>query len=168
VSAAVLDAEQVALLRHAERGWPGAMIIAYTEAGIRSAKGMQSGGAGWEWHYDTDARGVHGTRRQRLGTPVYDQFGRVHEVNVTWAQIRAAVASLPASTIAGVKTAYDDWHRWRMVDVRPSHPGDPARRWEQPWVEVDPALIRCKESAMGAAVQAAFDLLVPAEELALW
>jgi hypothetical protein len=166
VSPAVLDGEQVALLRHAERGWPGAMIIAYTEAGIRSAKGMQSGGVGWEWHFDTDARGVHGTRRQRLGSPVYDQFGRVHEVNVSWAQIRAAVASLPPSTIAGVKAAYDDWHLWRMRDVRPSFPGDPGRRI--PWVEVDPALLRAKSDAMDAAVQAAFDLLVPAEELVLW
>jgi hypothetical protein len=167
VSGPVLDAEQVALLRHVERGWTGALLIAYPDAGIRGAKERQSGGAGSEWYFDCNAQGIHGTRRHRLAERKPGEYGPVHEVSMTWAQVRAAVTALPLTTVMAVKAAYDEWHLWRMRDVQPyGRPGAGGR--DVAWVEVDPDLIRGLEARMGAAVHAAFELLVPAEELALW
>lgn len=154
---AVLTRDQADLLRAKSRGWAMARLIAHTDAAISDEKQGMHGGTGGTWWFDTDSRGVHGTRTADLHRITYGQRGREHLVHVTWAELRRAVKALPARLVSDVTEAYATWHvHYQRRMVRPYNPANVAM---VPWVDEDPQLLRDAETRMRAAVDAALDAL---------
>jgi hypothetical protein len=141
-------------------GWSAADILLTPESGIPDARAGCSGryGGGWnrpEWNWNTTAQGIEAWR-----SPHVD---RGQDVVLTWAELRAASKALP------------ERERWELFAARRRAQLELQRTVapylagrQAPFVMPPPQWRRDARKALQAALAAACDALIPAEELVLF